>query len=77
VNDKGAIDRGFGLVVHFVHEHAHPLIAGAVGIDRAARFPRRLDFDAVLAGFDGIVRIASPYDQIGMPVEVVVDGQHT
>jgi len=65
-------DRRLGLVVHFVHENAHPLISGSVRVNRAARFPGRLDFDSFRAGLDLVFRVNSFDDQIGMSIEIPI-----
>lgn len=70
-----AFDRWFGCVIDGVNENAHPLRASAVRIDSTSGLTSRLDFDAVLACFDGIVRVLAPYHEVGMSVELTVYDQ--
>jgi hypothetical protein len=48
------------------------LIAGAVGVYRTAGLARRLDFDAVFAGLDAVVRVLPFNDEVGMTVKVTI-----
>jgi len=45
-SERSTIHGGLAVVVDAINEYAHPLVASAVRIDRAASLARRLDLDA-------------------------------
>ena len=78
--DLGKLKRASGggrfrLVVYLVDKYTHPLIASAVGVYRAAGLARSLDFDAVFASLDAVVRVLPFDDEVGMTVKVTILGE--
>lgn len=62
-------------MVGFINKNAHPLVAGAVGINSTASLPSTLYFDALGTRFHRIIRILSVQKKIRMSVEVFVFDQ--
>ena len=73
---RRSIASGFRLGIHSIHKHAHPLLTGAMHVDRSTRFASGLDLHALASGLDRVVGIYPLHQQIGMPIVISVLGEN-